>query len=132
MMIFIDSNIPMYIIGADHPNKNRCRIILENLIANNTRLVTSAEIIQEICHRYKAIDRTEYIQIAVDALYGIIDEVYSITEKNALNSKDLLLLYPSLSSRDSLHISVMQNLGIKKIFSFDSGFDQIQHIERIY
>ena len=30
-MIFIDSNIPMYLIGASHPNKEAARAALEGV-----------------------------------------------------------------------------------------------------
>jgi predicted nucleic acid-binding protein len=47
-MIFIDSNVPMYLVGADHPNKHRARLVLERLIAARERLVSSTEVFQEI------------------------------------------------------------------------------------
>jgi len=28
-MIFVDSNVPIYLVGADHPNKTRSRLLLE-------------------------------------------------------------------------------------------------------
>ena len=51
-MIFVDSNIPMYLVGAAHPNKTAAQILLESLIAKGERLVTDAEVLQEILHRY--------------------------------------------------------------------------------
>src|ERR1022692_1479833 len=51
-VIFIDSNIPMYLVGAAHPNKTSAQILLESLIAKGERLVTDAEVLQEILHRY--------------------------------------------------------------------------------
>jgi hypothetical protein len=41
-LIFVDSNIPMYLIGAAHPHKTDAQIILERLIAARQRLVTDA------------------------------------------------------------------------------------------
>ena len=32
-MIFVDSNIPMYLVGAEHPNKDAARRLLERAIA---------------------------------------------------------------------------------------------------
>ena len=56
-MIFIDSNIPMYLIGASHPNKDPARRLLEMCIERAERLVTDAEVLQEILHGYIAIRR---------------------------------------------------------------------------
>jgi len=61
-VIFVDSNIPMYLIGADHPNKAVARRLLERAITTGEKLVTSAEVLQEILHRYSAIDRPEAIE----------------------------------------------------------------------
>src|SRR5258708_5713558 len=47
-VIFVDSNVPMYLIGAAHPNKATAQVLLESLIAKGERLVTDAEVLQEI------------------------------------------------------------------------------------
>ena len=63
-MILVDSNIPMYLVGAPHPHKTDAQRLLEKLIADRERLVTDAEVLQEILHRYVAIDRRDAIQPA--------------------------------------------------------------------
>jgi uncharacterized protein len=50
-MIFIDSNIPMYLVGARHPHKVDAQRLLENLLSERVRLVTDTEVLQEILHR---------------------------------------------------------------------------------
>ena len=44
-MIFIDSNIPMYLVGAPHPHKSDSQRLLEGLISERSRLVTNAEVL---------------------------------------------------------------------------------------
>jgi uncharacterized protein len=130
-MILIDSNIPMYLVGAAHPLKERSHEVVEKLVRNRKRLVTNAEVFQEICHRYQAIKRTDIIQPAFDILLNIVDEVLPITKKDVLRGKDLLLSYVRLSARDALHIAHMENNKIKEIFTFDKHFDQLAWISRI-
>jgi predicted nucleic acid-binding protein len=77
-MIFIDSNVPMYLVGAPHPHKRDARQVLEGLIADSVRLVTDAEVFQEILHRYADINRRDAIQPAFDALLGVVDQVYPV------------------------------------------------------
>ena len=79
-MIFVDSDIPMYIVGAAHPNKEAAGRLLERAIVDGEGLVTDAEVLQEILHRYVAIDA---IGPAVDALLGIVDAVIPVEEKSA-------------------------------------------------
>ena len=55
-MILVDSNIPMYLVGASHPHKADAQRLLEKLVSERQRLVTDAEVLQEILHRYVAIN----------------------------------------------------------------------------
>jgi len=73
-VIFIDSNIPMYLVGAPHPHKSDARRWLEELVSGQERLVTDAEVLQEILHRYVSIARPDAIQPAFNALLGLVDE----------------------------------------------------------
>ena len=78
-MILVDSNIPMYLVGAPHPHKADAQRLLEKLITDRQRLVTDAEVLQEILHRYVAIDRRDAIQPAFDALLGVVDQCWQWT-----------------------------------------------------
>ena len=54
-MIFVDSNIPMYVIGGAHPLRDPARRLLEEAVAANEPMCTDAEVLQEILHRFAAI-----------------------------------------------------------------------------
>jgi predicted nucleic acid-binding protein len=130
-VIFIDSNIPMYLVGAAHPNKDASRRLLESCIERAERLVTSAEVYQEVLHRYRAIRRPDAIGPAFAALNGVIDEVFPVELGDVERARDLLLAQPDLSSLDALHASIMRRHGIVRILTFDSGFDRIPGVERV-
>lgn len=130
-MIFVDANIPMYLIGAEHPHKRDSVSVMERLASEGERLVTSTEVFQEIMHRYAAIRRKDAIQPAFDVLYALVDEIFPITERDILEAKNLLIAYEVLSARDALHAAHMQLRGIHQIVSFDTGFDLLPRIERL-
>ena len=130
-MIFIDSNIPMYLVGADHPNKPIARARLEMAIVENEPLVTDAEVLQELLHRYVAIGRHDAIGPAWDALVGVVDVIHPIEIEDVTRARRLVGSSGGLSARDAVHLAVMQRRGITRILSFDSGFDGILGIERI-
>lgn len=130
-MIFIDSNVPMYLVGAAHPHRSDAQRLLERAVSDRSRLVTDAEVFQEILHRYRAIERTDAIQPAYDLLVGIIDEVFPIELDDVMSAKDVLLARRELSSRDALHVAVMQRHGVERILSFDTGFDRVPGLERL-
>ena len=130
-MIFIDSNIPMYLVGASHPHKTNAQRLLEKLIREHHRLVTSAEVLQEILHRYVAIHRRDAIQPAFDALTGVVDEVLAVDRAAVERAKRIVLEYRRLSARDAVHLAVMEQHGIDRILSFDRGFDGFPAITRL-
>lgn len=131
-MIFVDSNIPMYLVGAPHPHKSDARRWLEELVSGEERLVADAEVLQEILHRYTSIDRTDAIQPAFDALLGVVDEVFPVDQKAVERARQILLGRKGISARDAVHIAVMQIHGVKKILSFDAGFDGFPGITRLF
>ena len=130
-MIFIDSNIPMYLVGKPHPHKADAQRLLEKLISDRERLVTDAEVLQEILHRYVAIRRRDAIQPAFDALLGIADQVLPVDAAAASRAKDIVLGHKQLSARDALHLAIMEQHGIERVLSFDAGFDGFPGITRL-
>jgi predicted nucleic acid-binding protein len=130
-VIFVDSNIPMYLVGAPHPHKANAQRLLEKLITDRQRLVTDAEVLQEILHRYVAIDRRDAIQPAFDALLGVVDQVLAVDGTVVQRAKQIVLEYRQLSARDAVHLSVMEQNGIHRILSFDSGFDGFPGVVRL-
>jgi predicted nucleic acid-binding protein len=121
----------MYLVGASHPHKADARRMLERAIVERERLVTSAEVLQEILHRYVAIERRDAIQPAFEALLGVVDEVFAVEQSTVNRAKDLLAAHLRLSARDALHAATMEARKIRKILTFDRGFDDCPGIERI-
>jgi len=130
-VIFVDSNIPMYLVGAAHPHKADSQRLLERAIVDGERLVTDSEVLQEILHRYGAINRRDAIQPAFDAILGIVDEVFPMIATDVEHAKNLLLGRRRFSARDAIHIAIMEREGVREIMSFDRGFDGIPGLTRI-
>jgi hypothetical protein len=130
-MIFVDSNIPMYLVGTPHRHKIDAQRLLEKLVSDRERLVTDAEVLQEILHRYVAIDRPDAIQPAFDALLGVVDQVLPIDQAAAERAKTLVLGSRQLSARDALHLAIMHEHRIEQILSFDAGFDGFPGVTRL-
>lgn len=121
----------MYLIGAEHPNKINSQRILKDLILSAEALVTDAEVLQEILHRYVAINRKDAIQPAFDVLIEIVDEVFPVDPMIVEKAKEIVLARKKISARDALHVAVMRDRGINRIFTFDTSFDHMPGIERL-
>lgn len=122
----------MYLIGAAHPHKTESQVILERLIAAGQRLVTDAEVLQEILHRYTAIEKREAIGPALQITLDLVDEVISIEKADVLRAGEIVRSPALMTARDAVHIAIMERHGIRSILSFDGDFDRWPGLQRIH
>lgn len=107
-------------MGAPHPNRDRVAEFLAR--APSERLVTSAQVYQEVIHRYASISRHEAIGGAFRVLDGLVATVFPITRADVGLAEEIVAAYPELPSRDCLHLAVMEANGISRALTFDRGF----------
>ena len=122
----------MYLLGSPHPHKAEAQVLLERMIASGRRLVTDAEVLQEILHRYTAINRRDAIAPAFQLTLEIVDDVFAIEKADVLRAGEITQNRAALSARDAVHIAVMERQGIKSILTFDSDFDRWIGLNRIH
>jgi predicted nucleic acid-binding protein len=122
-VIFVDSTVPMYLVGTPQPNEARAQALLETAIADRERLVTDAKVLREIMHRFSAIERLDAVQPRFDALLRVVDDVYPVELVDVERGKTVLLCGLGLSARDALYIAVRQRRGVGETMSFDGDFD---------
>ena len=121
----------MYLVGAPHPRKIDAQRLVERLISERRRMVTDAEVLQEILHRYASLNRYHDIQPAYDVILKNVDEVLPVDRHTLERAKQIVLGYRRLSARDAVHLAVMQQNGIEQILSFDAGFDGFPGVKRL-
>lgn len=121
----------MYLVGTAHPNRLLARAHLSELIAARQRLVTDAEVLQEIVHRYAALRRTDALPGALQVARDLVDTVFPIAEAQVMRAAEIVRAPLGLSARDALHVAVMEQHGIDHILTFDTAFDRWPGIERI-
>ena len=131
MKVYIDSNIPMYVAGREHSCREPSRRFLERVRASEVEGCTSTEVLQEILHRYVAIERRGAIQPAFDALLGIVDEVYPVELADVERAKSIVLGGSHVSPRDAIHLAVMERRRVSRILSLATGFDGHPGITRL-
>ena len=128
-MIFVDSNVPMYLVGAPHSNRDHLEAFLRN--RPDEDYVTSAEVYQEMLHRYVAIDRRAAIDDAFRLLDDLVVSVFPIRRDDVDTAREIATLQPTLSARDCLHLAVMRANGVKRVLTFDEGFSVLPNITRL-
>ena len=101
------------------------------VVEGRGRLVTSAEVFQEIVHRYTSVRRLPALEAAWELLHDGTDEVFPIEYEDIDRSRVVLEANPGLSARDALHVAIMKRYGVTRILSFDTGFDKVEGIVRL-
>lgn len=130
-MILIDANIFMYAAGAEHPHKEPSRKFLERVARGEVDAALDAEVLQEILHRYRAIQRWPEGRNVYDLARQIVLIVIPITSEILDLARHLLDEYGRLTARDALHAAVAQAHGAQAICSYDGDFDEISGLHRI-
>jgi len=130
-MILVDANIFMYAAGAEHPHKEPSRLFLERVARGEIEAAMDAEVLQEILHRYRAIQRWEDGRRVYDLARQIIPLVLPITVEVLDAARVLLDLYPTLKARDALHAAATQHYGARALCSYDGDFDEVESLERL-
>src|SRR2546430_17586409 len=130
-MIFIDSNIPMYLVGAPHPHKTDAQRLLDRAVADGEPLVSDAEVLQEILHRYGTIRRYDAIQPAFDALLDVVDQVFTIEPATVERAKTIVPGRQHLSARDAIHVAGTEQERIGSIISILTRGESYQNIQSL-
>ncbi|MGE5359260.1 MAG: type II toxin-antitoxin system VapC family toxin [Bacteroidales bacterium] len=131
MSVFVDSNIPMYVAGRDHPLRDPARRFLEAVSRGRVDACTSTEVLQEILYRYSALKRLDLAREVYDLFVRICPTVLPVTLADTDRARDLLLAQQDVGARDAIHVAVMLNNDVTTIASFDAGFDQVAGIHRL-
>jgi predicted nucleic acid-binding protein len=130
-MVFVDSNVPMYVAGRDHPLREPARRFLERARGGEIEICTSTEVLQEILYRYAALKRLDLAGAVYDLFVQLCPTVLPVTLADTDRAKGLVVSSPGLSVRDAVHAAVMLNHDIREIATFDVGFDDVRGVERV-
>jgi uncharacterized protein len=128
-MVFLDSNIPMYVAGREHPLRAPALRLLEQVRAGDVAACSSTEVLQEILYRYAGLKRLDLAREVYNLFVTLCPVILPVTLADTDRARDLL--GPGVSVRDAVHAAVMLNNDVRRIATFDTGFDAIEGIERL-
>jgi hypothetical protein len=129
--VFIDSNIPMYVAGRDHPLRDPARRFLARVQGGEVEGCTSTEVLQEILYRYVGLRRPDLAVEVYDLFVGLCSTVFPVTLADTDRARDLVRGGTPASVRDLIHAAVMLDNDVRSVASFDGGFDHVKGIERL-
>jgi uncharacterized protein len=127
-MVFLDTNVFLYAVGAQHPLKAPSQQVL-SLVGNGTLEATSStEVVQEILHVLNRRGQRETALKLARYVIELLGPLLPVTQADIFITCDLMDRYPALSTRDALHAATMLNNGISDIITSDGHFDDIRGI----
>ena len=118
-MTFVDSNVFIYHVGGDHPLRGTARAFIAKSLAQGRRLVSSAEVLQELLHVYIPPRRWATLDAAFELVNGCLDEVWPIEKGDVELARDLARFHPGLSSRDLIHLACCRRRDVDGLMTFD-------------
>ena len=117
-MIFVDTNVFMFAVGRDHPLREPARSFVEQSLQDRDRLVTSAEVMQELLHAYLPVDRVTTLDAALTLAQSLAD-VWAVEPADVVHARTLRTRHGGLGARDLLHLACCQRRGVSRIKTFD-------------
>lgn len=120
-MTFVDSNVFIYHVGGDHPLRGKARALIAESLTRGSRLVSSAEVLQELLHVYVPPRRWAALDAAFELVDRCLDEVWPIEKRDVELARDLARFHPGLSSRDLIHLSCCHRRHADDLMTFDRG-----------
>jgi predicted nucleic acid-binding protein len=130
-MILVDSNIFMYASGVEHPHRAASVAFIEKVAEGNVKAAINAELLQEILHRYRSLDRWEEGRLVYDGVRMLFEHVLPITGDVVDLARRMLDEYPWLGARDAVHAAAVEVYELEGLCSFDRVFDRIHGLRRV-
>jgi predicted nucleic acid-binding protein len=118
-VIFLDTNVFIYAVGAPHPLREPSREFFIDHADGAADLVTSAEVLQELLHVYSRQSRWATLDAAL-RLATSVPTIVAVTEADVLLARALVTDHPTLDARDLLHLACCRRHGITAIKTYDT------------
>ena len=131
MKVFVDSNVPMYVAGREHPMREPARRFLARVQAGEVEACTSTEVLQEILNRYVGLKRTDLAHEVYELFVDLCPVVLPVALADTDRAREMIRTVEAISVRDAIHAAVALNHGVRHVASFDRGFDAIDGIARV-
>ncbi len=134
MKVFINTNIPIYAAGKEHPLKRSCLDILDSIARDKMQAYTDTEVFQEILYRYFYSNQRENGLKIFDLFARIMQSsILPVRQRDIMQARLLAEneAVCKLSPRDLVHLAIMLNNDIRHILTTDRGFSAMPGIKVI-
>lgn len=129
--VFLDTNVFLYAAGAEHPQRDPCRRVLDRWQAGSVAAATSAEVVQEILYVLRRRGEPAKALVLARQVMNLFPDLLPVTLEAIELACRVCEEGPAISTRDAVHVGTMLHYGIGRIVSTDADFDRVSEITRI-
>jgi predicted nucleic acid-binding protein len=109
----------MYAVGREHPLREEAQAFFEQHFESKQRLVSSAEVLQELMHAYVPVERVETLDRAFILAESTVHEVWPIEEEDVRFARSLVQRYLELGARELLHLACCRRRNVTRLKTYD-------------
>lgn len=121
----------MYAGGASHPLRDACRRVLRHVVEGRLAATTSAEVVQEILHRFTAGGRHDVGARMARYTLDLFAPVVPVSHEVMGLMPDLVRRYRTALARDLVHVATCIGEGIPAVITPDIDFDSFEEVDRL-
>jgi len=130
--VLLDTNIPMYAAGREHPLREPAQRVIRAVVAGDLDAYTDVEVLREILYRYLRTGERDAAFAVFDSFQRLMDgRVLPVEVADMVRARALAAEWANMSPRDYIHWSIMLGHGIRAIVTADRHFDHAEGISRI-
>lgn len=118
-MMFVDANVFMYAVGRPHPLRDEARAFFAETLRTAQRLVTSAEVLQELMHAYLPVGRIETLDAAFALAHARMADIWPVEPEDIELARALADVEAAVGARDLLHLACTRRRGVRAIKTYD-------------
>ena len=128
---FLDSNVFLYAVGAEHRLREPCRAVLRRVAGGDLEAVTSVEVVKEVVHVLTRRGRAKDAHHVGRNILSAFDSVLPVTKSTMAEAIDILDGGGELPVRDAVHAATMRHAGVTEIITADRDFDRVEGVRRV-
>ena len=130
-MIVLDTTVLVYAVGAEHPLREPCRLLIRSIADETILATTTIEVIQEFTHvRARRRDRKDAAELARDYI-ELLSPLLIVEETDLREGLRLYEGGTGFGSFDAVLAAATRAAGAEALVSADAGFSGIAAIHHV-
>lgn len=113
----------MYAVGREHPLRARAQKFFLDVRRRESRVVISAEVLQELMHAYVPVGRVSTLDAALELVTRTVSEIWPLEPEDVRFARALIRDHGTLGARDLLYLACCRRRGVDRIKTFDKSLE---------